>query len=63
MFLGQKEVMKVIKEDAKTMTVRQIAKKYNITHHANVHNWLQGKNINVQMLEHLTKQFKKQKEN
>lgn len=59
MILGQKEVMKVLVVDAKTMTVRQIAKKYHITHHANIHNWLQGKSINVQMLEHLTKEFAK----
>ena len=59
MILGQKEVMKVLKQDAKTMAVREIAKKYHITHHANVHNWLQGKSINVQMLEHLTKEFAK----
>lgn len=59
MILGQKEVMKVLTVDAKTMTVREIAKKYHITHHANVHNWLQGKSINVQMLEHLTKELSK----
>lgn len=57
MILSQKEVMKVLKEDAKTLKIREIAKKYGITHHANIHNWLQGKNINVQMLEHFTKKI------
>ena len=51
MILGQEEVRKVLVLDAKTLTVRQIAKKYNVTHHANIHNWLQGRSINVQMLE------------
>lgn len=59
MILSQNEVLKIIKKDAKTMTVRAIAKKYNIAHHANVFNWLNGTRINVQMLEHFTKELTK----
>lgn len=63
MILGQQEARQMLVKDAKTMTVRQIAKKYHVTHHASVHNWLQGKSISVQMLEHLTKEVKKAKTN
>lgn len=61
MILGQKEVREMLVKDARTMTTRAIAKKYHVTHHASVHNWLQGKNISVQMLEHFTKEVKKAK--
>lgn len=61
MILGQKEAREILLKDARTMSSRQIAKKYNITHHASIYNWLQGKNISVQMLEHLTKEMKKAK--
>lgn len=63
MILGPKEVMKAVILDAKTMSVRQIAKKYKLAHHATVHNWLQGKTISVQMLEHMSKQILKTKGN
>lgn len=61
MILGQEEVRKVLirLNKVQKMSSRQIAKKFNITHHANIHNWLQGKTINVQMLEHLTKEINK----
>lgn len=62
MILSQKEVLKVLQKDSQKMSIRGIAKKYNITHHANIHNWLQGKAINVQMLEHLTNEILKKGE-
>lgn len=61
MILNQDEVMKVLAKDAKTMSTRQIAKKYKIAHHANVGNWLHKRKISVQMLEHLTKEITKNK--
>ena len=63
MILSTKEVLKVVKKDSENLSTRQIAKKYKLAHHATIHNWLQGKTISVQMLEHMTKQILKTKGN